>query len=104
MVAAGQELWAMGGWDSAQFQDAVEIFDVRANAWRAGVRMKTAHAYFLAGHLNGEMYAAAGMVERQVHSRTHTELTLNLGLHLQHDISDCILTHKHSHVMQCDSF
>lgn len=76
MVAAGQELWAMGGWDSAQFQDAVEIFDVRANAWRAGVRMKTAHAYFLAGHLNGEMYAAAGMVDRQVLSQIPVELSV----------------------------
>ena len=82
MVAAGQELWAMGGWDSAQFQDAVEIFDVRANAWRAGVRMKTAHAYFLAGHLNGEMYAAAGMVDRQVFSQIPVELSVKFQPHL----------------------
>ena len=66
MVAAGQEIWAMGGWDNNVFQDAVEIFDVRADKWRVGPRMKTAHAYFPAAYLNGEMYALAGMSDREV--------------------------------------
>ena len=71
MVAVGQEIWAMGGWDNNIFQDAVEVFDVRADKWRDGPKMKTPHAYFMAAHLNGEIFAAGGMLDRSVFSHAN---------------------------------
>ena len=66
VVTVGHELWAMGGWDNSAFQDAVDIYDSKADKWRPGKRMKTPRAYFAAAHLDGLVYALSGMQERQV--------------------------------------
>lgn len=65
-VTVGEEIWTLGGWDNVVFQDTAEVYDSRASRWRKGASMKTAHAYFAAAHLHGELFALGGMSERTV--------------------------------------
>jgi len=73
MVTVGSDVYALGGWDNADFLSVVDVYDTRAGAWRQGKDMKTKHAYFSAALLDGDLYAMSGMSDRKASSQRRSK-------------------------------
>ena len=60
-AVVGDSLYVMGGWDSKQYLDHLEVFDTRAGRWRSAPHMATPRAYGSAAVLNDHIYIIGGL-------------------------------------------
>lgn len=56
-----QQLFAIGGWDAKDYLAGVEVYDARANAWRAASPMAAPRAYGAAATVDGAVFTLGGM-------------------------------------------
>ena len=57
----GDSLYVMGGWDSENYLDSLEVFDTRADRWRCAPSMAKARAYGSSAVLDDQIYVIGGL-------------------------------------------
>ena len=57
----GNNVYVMGGWDSENYLDHVEVYDTRAGRWRSAPPMATPRAYGSSAVMDDKIYMIGGL-------------------------------------------
>ena len=70
-AVVGDSLYVMGGWDSENYLDTLEIYDTRAGRWRSATPMMTSRAYGSTAVLDNQIYMIGGLSDMVSLPATH---------------------------------
>jgi DNA-binding CsgD family transcriptional regulator/N-acetylneuraminic acid mutarotase len=60
VLSDGSHLYLLGGWDGAQVEDDVYVYDVGSDSWRPLTRLPVSLAYAAGGVISGQLFVLGG--------------------------------------------